>query len=266
MNATVKQHPGQIRLASVSYLNARPLIYGLDKDPQIRLILDVPSKLIEHLRDGSADVALLPAIDYQRMPELRMVPAGGIGCDGATLTVRIFAKQPIETIRTLACDPDSHTSVALARIILAERHQVRPEFVDLSRASDRADEARLLIGDKVVCEEPKGFEYQYDLGSEWKQMTGLPFVFAVWTALAGVDLGDLPQRLENAKRTGLQQVDESINEFAIPRGWPADLARQYLKSYLKFDIGDRQLRAIELFYQLAHQHKIIEQIQPVRIY
>src|SRR4051794_38517029 len=112
MNAIVKQHPGQIRLASVSYLNARPLIYGLDTDPQIRLILDVPSKLIEHLRDGSADVALLPAIDYQRMPDLRIVPAGGIGCDGPTLTVRIFAKQPIETIRTLACDPDSHTSVA----------------------------------------------------------------------------------------------------------------------------------------------------------
>src|SRR4051794_40726287 len=116
-----------IRLASVSYLNARPLIWELDRDPQIKLDLKVPSKLIDSLRDGTSDIALLPTIDYQRLANLRVVPAGGIGCDGPTLTVRIFSPQPIEKIRTLACDPDSHTSVALARIILADRHGIKPE-------------------------------------------------------------------------------------------------------------------------------------------
>ena len=109
-------------IAAVSYLNARPLIWGLENDPSIRLVLDVPSKLVDHLKPGDCDIALLPTIDYQRLSDLRVVPVGGIGCDGPTLTVRIFARQPIEKIRTLTCDGDSHTSVALARIILAERH------------------------------------------------------------------------------------------------------------------------------------------------
>ena len=124
---------------------------------------------------------MLPVIDYQRLPGLRLLTAGGIGCDGPTLTVRLFAQEPIERTRVLACDPDSHTSVALARIVLAEKFNLKPEFIDLSRAgSGKGGEARLLIGDKVVCEEPAGFEHQLDLGAAWKQMTGLPFVFAAW--------------------------------------------------------------------------------------
>src|SRR5437763_3104541 len=123
------------RVAAVSFLNSKPLIHGLESDPAVRLSLAVPAKLLDELRDGRADVALLPVIDYQRLEGLSIVPAGGIGSDGPTLTVRIFGRVPIEEIRSLACDPDSHTSVALARIILARRHNLRPEFCDLSRAS-----------------------------------------------------------------------------------------------------------------------------------
>src|SRR5213075_1692545 len=105
--------PRVLRLGSVSYLNAKPLIHGLEaQSDNLDLSLDVPSRLPEGLRGGGFDVALLPVIDYQRMPNLRIVPAGGIGCDGPTLTVRIFSQQPIEQTRVLACDPDSHTSVA----------------------------------------------------------------------------------------------------------------------------------------------------------
>lgn len=253
-------------MACVSYLNSRPLIWGLEQDPDIELLLDVPARLIEHLRDATADVALLPSIDYQRLAGLRIVPSGGIGCDGHTLTVRIFCRRPIEQVRTLACDPDSHTSVALARIILAERYGLRPEFVDLARACGRDDEARLLIGDKVVCEEPVGFEHQYDLGDEWKQLTGLPFVFAVWMARAGVELGDLPTRLEQARRAGRDHVEQIIHRYAAPRGWPPHLARQYLTEYLKYDIGPVQLRAIARFHELAAKHGVIDSPSPLRVY
>lgn len=253
----------KFRVACVSFINTKPLIYGLDQDPKIELLPAVPSKLSDYLRDGSADVALLPVIDYQRLPGLRIVPSAGIGCNGPTLTVRIFAKRPIESIRALACDTDSHTSVALARVILAERHGIHPEFVPLTQARDQADQGILLIGDKVICEESLGFDHQYDLGDEWKQMTGLPFVFAVWTARGGVDLGDLPLRLERAKHAGLEHVDEVVEQFAVPRGWPARLARQYLTEYLKFDIGDPQLRAIARFHQLARRHGAIDQVRPL---
>ena len=102
--------------AASSFLNAKPLIHGLEHDSTIDLGLDVPSRLLDGLRDGRRfDVALLPVIDYQRMPGLRLLTAGGICCDGPTLTVRIFSPVPIERIESLACDTDSHTSVALAQ-------------------------------------------------------------------------------------------------------------------------------------------------------
>src|SRR2546430_16845139 len=146
-----------LRIASVSYFNATPLNYGLGESDALRLSLHVPSKLIDLLRDdqgdvGQADVALLPVIDYQRLDGLRVIPAGAIGCDGPTLTVRIFSPAPIERIESLACDPESHTSVAPARIVLAERFGIRPDFVDLGNATGGKHQAKLLIGDKVVCD------------------------------------------------------------------------------------------------------------------
>ena len=251
----------------MSFLNAKPLIDGLDEVPEVALSLAVPSALLGGLRRGELDVALLPVIDYQRMEGLCVVPSGGIGCDGATLTVRIFSKVPVKGIRTLACDTDSHTSVALARVIFAERYGTRPQLVDWTREEDQPCDARLLIGDKVVCEEPAGFEHQLDLGSAWQALTGLPFVFAVWTARAGVDLGELPRELEEAKRRGLANVPAIVKRYAVPRGWPAGLALQYLSVYLKFDVGERGLQAISLFHELAAKHGAIEGgVRPVELY
>ncbi len=256
-----------IRVGSVSFLNAKPLIFGLDHTRDVKLALDVPSRLIDGLRGHEFDMALLPVIDYQRMAGLRVVTSGGIGCDGPTLTVRIFSRVPISEIQWLACDTDSHTSVALARVILAERFGLRPQFVDLKRGIDQPCEARLLIGDKVVCEEPSGFEHQLDLGLAWKQMTGLPFVFAAWMVRDGVDLGDLPQRLERAKRQGLKHVDEIIAQHAVPRGWPPGVALQYLTCYLTYDIGERQLKAIQQFHALAERYGLVESpVRALRIY
>jgi chorismate dehydratase len=248
-----------LRVASVSYLNSKPLIFGLDRAPGVQLSLEVPARLIQTLHAGQSDVALLPTIDYHRHQDLTVVPAGGIGCDGPTLTVRIFSKRPLGKTTVLACDTESHTSVALARIIFAELYGIQPEFTDLSRSPG---ETRLLIGDKVVCEEPAGFDYQLDLGAAWKEMTGMPFVFAVWVARAGVALGDLPAQLQRAKQGGLAHVDELVARYAVPRGWPPELARQYMTTYLKYDIGDPQIAAIAHFHQLAARHGLIS--TPVR--
>lgn len=257
----------RIRLGGVSFLNAKPLLFGLEHfSNEIDLALDVPSRLLAGMAHRRFDVALLPVIDYQRFPGLRLLMAGGIGCDGPTLTVRIFSPIPIEQIRTLACDADSHTSVALARIILADRYGVRPEFIarDFHGSADRVSSkpdarcARLLIGDKVVRDEPRDLPHQIDLGEAWKELTGLPFVFAAWMARAEVELGALPLLLESAKIDGLRNVDRIIAAEAKPRGWPAEIARKYLTEYLKFDIGAAQLEAIAAFHQLAHKHGILE--------
>ena len=253
----------QIRIGCVSYLNAKPLVYGLNQAENIRLTFDVPAKLIDGMRDGRFNVALLPVIDVQHLPDAHILTSGGIGCDGPTLTVRIFSRVPVEQIKTLACDTHSHSSVALARVILAEAYGQHPRFIDFDHidpdlgSAGRA-EARLLIGDKVVCDEPQGFSHQVDLGEAWKKLTGLPFVFAAWVARGDAELGDLPDQLLRAKRSGMGHLDEIVKQEAIPRGWPADLALRYMTEYLRYDIGSRELQAIRLFHQLAAKHGILD--------
>jgi len=244
------------RIGSVSYLNAKPLIYGLEDEPRVELHLRIPAKLLEGLRAGEFDVALLPVIDYQRMEGLRIIPAGGIGSDGTTLTVRIFSRRPIERIETLACDTDSHTSVALARVVLGELYGVRPPFVPLDEAPGA--EAKLLIGDKVIADQPEGFDHQLDLGEAWKRMAGLPFVFAAWMARPGVELGQLPAILRRAREEGLKHVDRIIQTHAGPHRWPAEAARRYLTECLQFAIGPREVEAIGRFYAHAAEYGLID--------
>ncbi len=260
MTNSTSQHPApagrpSLRVGSVSYLNTKPLVYGLDSSPHIQLFLDVPSRLLEGLRQSRFDVALLPIIDYQRMPGLCLLPGACIGCNGPVLTVRIFSQVPIGQITTLACDTDSHTSVALARIILAEQYRLKPEFVDLS--DGRTPQSLLLIGDKVVCRPPLNYPYELDLGQAWKTLTGLPFVFAAWVARRGVDLADLPRQLSSAKRSGLAHVSDIVTCFALPLGWPSDLAVEYLTTYLRYDLAAPELQAIGLFHRLAARYGLV---------
>jgi chorismate dehydratase len=245
-----------LRVGAVSYLNTKPLIWGLHGRQGVDLQLDVPARLLEGLERRRFDVAMLPVIDYQRLEGLRLIPSAGIGSDGPTLTVRIFSRTPVERIARLACDRDSHTSVALARVILAERYGLQPELVDLPGDSGGA-EAKLLIGDKVVREDAAAWPVQLDLGEAWKAHTGLPFVFAAWMARGDVELGDLPAVLEQAKRAGLANIAEIVERHAAELGWPAELAERYLTRHMQYDIGPRQLEAIRLFHCLAARHGTI---------
>lgn len=270
LQQTLRRTARSLRVGSVSYLNAKPLIYGLDTQPDLELLLDLPANLLSGLDEGRFDVALLPVIDYQRRSGLQLLPVGGIGSDGTTLTVRIFSRKPIGDIDELACDIDSHTSVALATLILTERNGKRPRIVDLDTRSagglETTADAILLIGDKVVSDEPTGWPHQLDLGAAWKELTGLPFVFACWTVRENVELGDLPARLTVARKAGLANLPRIVREHAEPRGWPPDLAMQYLRDYLRFEIGPRELEAIQLFHHKAAEQGLIPREQPLVIY
>lgn len=247
-----------LRIACVEYFNTKPLIAGLETDPSLHLTQAVPARLIETLAcdpddPRAADVALLPTIDIPRVKGAKLIPSAGIGCDGPTLTVRLFARVPIQEVTHVACDVESHTSVALAKILFANLWQKRPDFVAITGSSVGQREARLLIGDKVICEPPPDMPYQVDLGEAWKQLTGLPFVFAIWTARPEASLADLPEKLVAAKRLGLSQAKDLVARYAVPRGWPADVALEYVTRYLKYDIGERQLEAIDRYHQAARR-------------
>jgi len=261
------------RVAAVSYLNAKPLVDGLEDATGVELVTDVPARLLDRITSGHADVALCPVIDFQHSPrDLVIVPAGGISSDGATLTVRVFSSTPLEDLHHVWVDGDSHTSVALLQIVFAERYNRRLELSTLrhraASGSDIKHDALLLIGDKVVRDEPdpNRYPYQLDLGDEWKRLTGLPFVFAAWMARAGAELGELPELLTRRRETNDRRIDEIAATHASPAGWSDELARKYLREILSFQIGPRELKAIPLFWSKCHALGLIEQLRPLRLY
>ena len=257
----------EIRVGCVSYLNSRPLVWGLDHTRGVKMLYKVPAKLLDLLVDGLCDVALLPVIDYQRAEGLMLVPPTCIGADGPVHTVRLFSAIPIGSIRRLYADIESHTSVGLCRILLSRVHGIEPDFIaDPSASVD----ARLLIGDKVVCQAPPDHPFQLDLAAEWKRWTGLPFVFAAWIAREGAHLDGLVKLLDNALAEGMKNVEAIVAADALPRGWPAGLARDYLTHLLKFPIdlsaASPQRRAIELYHRYCHEMGITSQCRPLSVY
>jgi chorismate dehydratase len=267
------QHP--LRVGCVKFLNTKPLIDGLDGEPGVALRSDVPSALLDELVAGVTDVALCPVIDYQRSPaELAVVPVGGIGCDGPTMTVRLVSRLSIGQITTVHTDTDSHTSIALMRVILAEMYGIEPTITDLTpdalNHAVRGDgpDTLLVIGDKVVTHHPAEGIYRHvlDLGEAWKDHTGLPFVFAVWMARPDTKLGDWPKRMTQLRQANAQRIGAIVGRYAAPLGWPTVLAREYLEDCLRFEVGPRQLEAMAQFWQRAAQHGLIERVRPLRLH
>ena len=199
-----------IRVGAVSYLNTKPLIYDLEKlAPQAELVLDHPSRLADQLQNGQLDVALIPIIEYFRAGNYSLVPGISIASHGPVLSVTLFSRVPWEKIRRVGLDEGSRTSAALAQILLRQRHGARPEIrpLPLDGQAENCDaDAVLLIGDRAMRACLPGFAHAFDLGQEWHEWTGLPFVYAAWAVRAGVDLGPVADALHEAKKRGCAHV------------------------------------------------------------
>ncbi len=172
-----------IRLGTVCYLNARPLVAALEPRSDVELVCDVPARLGTLLDRGQVDAALVPLADLIRNAgRWRVVSDACIASEAETLTVRVFSRRPPNAIRTLAVDADSHTSVLLARLLWRRLFDcdLALDVIDVAATPLESLEAVLLIGDKVVDPRRASFAYEVDLGGAWRQHTGLPFVFAVW--------------------------------------------------------------------------------------
>ena len=248
------------RLGVVSYLNAKPLIAGLETDGCVDLIYDVPARLPTLLDSGAVDAALVPIVDLVRSDrQWQIVSDACIGCDGETLTVRVFSRLPPESIGTLHVDGDSHTSVALATIIWKELYGRGLEIVPFRAVEAvEASEGILLIGDKVVKDALIGFDIQTDLGSAWKSLTSLPFVFAAWAAARERDVGLLATRLTRARDAGVESAELIAEDFGPGLGWPLALAKRYLSARLSFTLGPRQRAGMAEFLKLARANGVVD--------
>lgn len=249
--------PAPVRIGCVKYLNTLPLVEGLGANAGLRLRGAAPAELGGMLGRGEIDVGLVSLVDYASSAvPLALMSCGGIGCDGATLTVRVFSRVPAGQIRELHADIESHTSVVLAQVVLARAFGNRVKVVGFDACAHGGEwpEAVLLIGDKVVSDAPPGevYGYELDLGEQWKALTGLPFVYAAWMCRgedAGAEwvreVGRLleRQRLRNTMRTGWL-IDKAVQEHR----WPRELAVRYVTEYLRYEIGAGQREGIARFF------------------
>ena len=250
------------RLGVVSFLNSRPLIEGLDRvGAGVELVFDVPAALPGLLDRDAVDAALVPVIDFVRpRRSWSVISDACIGCDGETLTVKVFSRVPPEQIRRLHVDGDSHTSVVLAALVWREMYGTRLRMTPYHRGvSEDQCEAILLIGDKVVNQRLIHLDIEIDLGGAWKSLSGLPFVFAVWAAKRDRDLDGLATTLGRARDLGLASLDRIAENVAPGMGWPVELARRYLTRRLAFTLGPQLREGLRRFLELAGKHGLVPQ-------
>lgn len=269
--------PHTTRIGCVSYINTRPLIDGLDALEGLELTRSVPSAMAGLLERDEADVALVSLIDAARSAvPLAVVPAGMIGCDGPTLTVRVYAQVPLERVTRLHADTDSHTSVALSRVLFRDRFGVDLEVIEYNarervpvrpgsdECSSEWPEALLLIGDKVVTDSPPAVRYpwQMDLGEAWKEQTGLPFVYAVWMCrrdrVGDPRVSRAAMLLDRQRRHNQTRIDHIVTSRAPEHRWPEDLASRYVGGCLRFEFDGRSRAAAGAFLARCRALGLVE--------
>ena len=261
-----------IRASAVEYLNARPLVEGLDQRSDLfSLRFDVPVKCASLLHDKSVDLGLIPSIEYLRHPEYRVVPDIAVVSNGSVASVALFASRPVTALRSIAVDASSRTAVALLRVLCAEWFDIEPTFVtlrpDLPTMLKRCD-AALLIGDAALYQEHEtnGLD-KVDLGEEWTAMTNLPFVWSFWVGRVGaLDVAHI-EALRVARDTGAKNLDRIADQY----GGSADeesraVARQYLHENVSYTFDDVARSGLKKFYGFAGDLRIVPSVGTVRFF
>ena len=251
-------HSSRPRVCAVSYLNTVPLVWGLLKDPAqantFDLRFDLPSGCADQLASCEADIGIVPVIEMARQ-KLSYFRETGIASYGPVRSILLVSKVSFGTIRKLATDSGSRTSVMLARIILAEKYGVEPEVIshppDLAAMLGVAD-AALLIGDAALRLNPATLPFEtLDLGEQWTNLTGLPMVFAVWAGRAEAIVEPYGAAFRASCRYGVTHIEDIIRQETLQRRFPEPLVREYLTRNIRFELSDSHATAIGTFLKHA---------------
>lgn len=265
-------------IGSVSFLNARPLDYGLDAHPDVRLVRDAPSRLAERMEAEELDAALLPTIDYFRLTAdaqerhrhrpLVILPGASIASRGAVDSVRLFCRTDLDLARHVALDPNSHTSNCLVRLVVKARCSRTPHFRwphPDPLSPDTESDAVLLIGNRALVEDESEYYQTIDLGEAWDRLVGLPLVYAMWTARETDDLDQLSAILAEAKARGLAARGELAERGARELGITPEVAERYLRERIHYDLGPDELAGLQHFYRWSAQEELAPLHIPIRM-
>ncbi|MBL0200414.1 MAG: menaquinone biosynthesis protein [Chitinophagaceae bacterium] len=237
----------KIKVGAVSYLNTKPLIYGFEQGSmkdEIELIFDYPANIAALLIQDKIDIGLVPVAIIPLLKEHHIVSDYGIACDGEVASVCLFSDVPLQEIETILMDYQSRTSVALLKILLKEHWKINPALI--AGTADYENKiagttAGLVIGDRALEQRQKS-KYINDLGTAWKEMTGLPFVFAAWVSNKELP-AEFIEAFNKANETGFIHLDEVIRQNPLT---VFDL-KSYYTDFVKFKLNSRMQEAKALF-------------------
>jgi chorismate dehydratase len=286
----------KLRISIVQYLNTAPLVWGFTNGPlrgKYDLSFTVPSLCAEALRNGAADIAIIPAIEYQRIDDLAILPDMAIASQNLVRSLLIISRKPIEAVRSIALDRSSRSTQALTKILCDRRWKIAPEFFEMAPDAgamlQRAD-AALLIGDPAlrlsieiaasaergasgeqVC--PAGIAgiadgeslHVYDVVEEWRKMTNLPAVLAVWAARSEVASPDVIEDFQASRDFGLKNVDAISRQAAKELALPAEELRRYLTENIDFTLGEENLRGLSAYFAFAASMGLIPKMNTIAI-
>jgi len=287
------------RISIVQYLNTAPLVWGFTNGPlrgKYDLSFTVPSQCAEDLRLDRADVAIIPAIEYQRIPGLAILPDMAIASKNQVRSLLIVAKRPIEQVKTFALDSSSRSTQVLTRILCAEKWRIAPQFAealpDLPEMLHNAD-AALLIGDpalrfslgiekapiqkegwsgapgQAVCQAvtlgitSSELLYVYDVVAEWRALTGLPAVLAVWAVRRELANAELTADFLASRDFGLAHLGEISYEAAQDLELPQRALESYLRDNIDFSLDAENRRGLELYFEHAVKLGLIPQADSI---
>ncbi len=249
----------RLRVCAVSFLNTTPLVWGMLHGPQRGLFdldFQIPAACADQVASGAADIGIIPSFELTRQ-DLEVIPGAGIACHGPVRSILLVSARPAGEIRRLAVDSSSRTSVQLARILLERRFAAEPELIPHAPDLDamlRIADAALIIGDPALRIEPSRLPYQvYDLGKEWVEMTGLPFVFAVWAGRKSVITPEVIEAFQQSCRFGRARIEEIVAAESGRREIAPELVREYLTRHIVHELGARDYEGMGRFLNYARR-------------
>ncbi|MEY2545050.1 MAG: chorismate dehydratase [Verrucomicrobiota bacterium] len=238
------------RVGCVKFLNARPLIHGWPGE----VLFDNPSTLCRKLAAGALDVALVSSFEYLRNPIYRIIDDIAIASDGPVYSVVVAHRDELSRISEIELDPASETSINLLRILLAKRG-LKPRLIARSTSA-----AQLLIGDNAIRFRETHPEFQFwDLGEEWKRLTALPFVYALWLVRPEVTDVTIADELRAIRDENLRKIDNVISEQSQ---FDPEFCRRYFRENLRFTFGEREKAGLQKFAEACADLNLIAMHPP----
>lgn len=257
-----------LRVGIVNYLNSRPLAWSFlrgQAGPELESRFLPPAEVAKRLAVGDLDIGLIPSIEVQRIPGLKVLPGLCVAATREVRSVLLLSRRPIGEIERLALDENSRTSAALVRILLHESFGIEPVCLtaapSLAAMMAQAD-AALIIGDPALTVDRTGL-HVLDLAAEWRRLTGHPFVFAVWAVQDHVDPGSWQEIFHDSLRRGRAEMETLVREASDELGLEVEAVREYLTQCLSFELGPEEQKGLADFYQKAYEMGLLERLQNV---